>query len=78
MEYEWDSAKADSNLAKHGVDFPAAVDALDDPRVLVIVDGHYAEPRCRAIGLVKGAILSVAYTTRRGVPHHQRQEGEPP
>ncbi len=64
MEYEWDPAKADSNLAKHGVDFPAAIEALEDPRLLVIVDTQYGEPRGRAIGLVNGIHLSVAYTMR--------------
>ncbi|MBY0431995.1 MAG: BrnT family toxin [Rhodospirillales bacterium] len=67
MEYEWDSAKATSNLAKHGVDFPAATEALEDPGLLVIVDERYAEPRYRAIGVVNGVVLSVAYTMRGDV-----------
>ena len=64
MEYEWDPAKAASNLVKHGVDFPAAVEALEDPRLLVIVDTHYGEPRGRAIGRVNGVVLSIAFTMR--------------
>lgn len=67
MDFEWDTAKADSNLAKHGVDFPAAVDVFEDPRLLVIVDERYEEPRYRCIGAVNGVVLSVAYTMRGDV-----------
>jgi len=83
MEYEWDDAKAASNLVKHGVDFVDAVDALEDPRLLVIVDRHYDEDRFRAIGKVMGVTLSVAYTMRgdicriisaRRASRHERQQ----
>ena len=30
-EFEWDDAKAESNLAKHGVDFMDAMSVLLDP-----------------------------------------------
>ncbi len=30
-EFEWDNAKAESNLAKHGVDFMDAMSVLLDP-----------------------------------------------
>jgi uncharacterized DUF497 family protein len=33
MEFEWDLAKAASNLAKHGVDFPTATTVFDDPNI---------------------------------------------
>jgi uncharacterized protein len=64
MEFEWDATKADSNLVKHGMDFPAATEVFADPRVLVLVDRQHAELRYRAIGLVAGVVLSVAYTMR--------------
>jgi uncharacterized DUF497 family protein len=34
MQYEWDEAKAASNLQKHGVDFADAVGVFDDPFAL--------------------------------------------
>lgn len=36
--YEWDAAKADSNLRKHGVEFADAVAALEDPLALTVLD----------------------------------------
>ena len=35
---EWDSAKAESNLEKQGVDFADAAVALEDPHALTIRD----------------------------------------
>lgn len=67
MEYEWDPIKADANLVKHGLDFPAAVEAFEDPRLLVIVEDRYDEQRFRCIGLVRDVVLSVAYTMRGDV-----------
>jgi uncharacterized DUF497 family protein len=31
VDFEWDPAKADANLAKHGIDFAEAVEVLADP-----------------------------------------------
>jgi uncharacterized protein len=64
MEYEWDATKTDTNLVKHGIDFPAATEVFADPRLLILVDERYTEPRYRAIGLVADIVLSVAYTVR--------------
>ena len=38
MEIEYDAAKADANLAKHGVSFEEAASALLDPMALVVED----------------------------------------
>lgn len=67
MDFEWDNDKAESNLAKHGVDFVGAVGVFEDPALLVAVDGRHSEPRFRAVGLVNGLVLSVAYTMRGDV-----------
>lgn len=66
MDFEWDPAKADSNLAKHGIDFEDAIGAFDDPAVAIDPDprSHGGETRYRAIGSVEGRILSVCYTMR--------------
>jgi uncharacterized DUF497 family protein len=51
MEFEWDPAKATSNLAKHGVDFDDAIAVFNDPRALHVVDPRsYGETRYRAVG----------------------------
>jgi uncharacterized protein len=38
MEYQWDQAKAAANLKKHGVAFPDASLALEDPHALTMAD----------------------------------------
>jgi len=37
-EFEWDRAKAESNLRKHGVAFEAACGVFDDPFALDRID----------------------------------------
>lgn len=38
-DFEWDSAKAESNLEKHGVSFPEAATVFADPIALYLDDG---------------------------------------
>jgi uncharacterized DUF497 family protein len=38
VDYEWDAAKADSNLGKHKVDFADAVGVFDDLFALSLPD----------------------------------------
>lgn len=38
-DFEWDSAKAESNLEKHGVSFPEAATVFADPMALYLDDG---------------------------------------
>jgi len=65
MEFDWDPDKADSNLAKHGIDFSAAIQVFDDPKVLTRAGLRgYGEQRYQAIGMVKGSVLFVVYTMR--------------
>lgn len=66
MDYEWDRAKEALNLRKHGVDFAAAVAALEDPNRLEEIDTGHAggvEPT-RAIGIAHGTVLFVVTTLR--------------
>jgi len=43
-EFEWDDAKAEGNLRKHGVAFPEAMSVLADPLALTRFDeAHSAE-----------------------------------
>ena len=45
--YEWDDAKAASNLAKHGVSFEVAILAFNDPGAVRVIDSRrdYGEQR---------------------------------
>ena len=62
--FEWDDAKRQANLAKHGVDF-AAIDAFDWETALIDPDTRQAEPRWIATGFI-GSRLHVAVYTMRG------------
>ena len=66
MDFEWDPAKAVSNLTKHGIDFPSGSRVFDDPAVIIVPDNrdYGGEVRHRAIGAVDGSILVVYYTMR--------------
>lgn len=41
VQYEWDNGKAATNLRKHGVDFPDAIAALEDPNRIEEVDTRF-------------------------------------
>lgn len=65
-DFEWDDAKAHSNLARHRVSFEMARDALDDPLAVGWLDEseRYGEDRFVMLGLVDDRLLSVVYTMR--------------
>jgi hypothetical protein len=66
MNYQWDPAKAQANVKKHGVEFADAVGIFDDPDAITIEDLDSAgEQRFLSIGLdVLGRIVVIAYTYR--------------
>jgi uncharacterized protein len=65
MEFEWDPAKADSNLLKHGIDFAVAVEIFDDPNCQFRRDARpYGEERYQAVGLAQSRMLQVVFTIR--------------
>jgi Uncharacterized protein conserved in bacteria len=69
MHYEADAAKADANLAKHGVAFDEAATCLLDPMALVMEDDAQDEVRCVLVGTSeRGRVLTVVYTMRGDVP----------
>lgn len=66
MLFEWDEAKSQANLRKHGIDFRAAMLVFDDLAALTlpndVIDG---EQRWLTMGLVRGVqILVVVHTDR--------------
>jgi hypothetical protein len=65
-DFEWDDAKAASNLAKHKVSFEAARQAFRDVFAVEREDTteRHDELRFTLLGMVDGRILFVAYTMR--------------
>jgi uncharacterized DUF497 family protein len=66
MNYQWDPAKAEANVKKHGVEFADAVGVLADPTAITIEDPQAeGEQRFLSMGMdVLGHIIVVAYTYR--------------
>ena len=63
MDIEFDPAKDEANIAKHGVSLARAAD-LD---ILAFVDDtRFAEPRYRLYGLIDGEAHCLAATDRDG------------
>ena len=65
MPFEWDLAKQESNLAKHGVDFRRAIEIFDG-YVIETPDNRraYGEVRIRCLGEIGGRVYNVVYTWR--------------
>ena len=64
--YEWDEAKREANLVKHGVDFMDALEVFADPLRVERVNQRreYAEERREVVGMVRDQMLFVVYTLR--------------
>lgn len=64
FQFEWDQAKADANLRKHGVAFDLAATVFQDPGLLTVADLDHseAEERWSSIGRARnGQVLSLVY-----------------
>jgi hypothetical protein len=66
--YEWDEAKREANLKKHGLDFFAAHKVFESPNKLTIRIKVQPEERFLDVAVVeiKGALLTLVYTIRNG------------
>ncbi|TDA62985.1 BrnT family toxin [Sulfuricurvum sp. IAE1] len=58
LKFEWDSAKASSNLTKHGVSFEEAKTVFDDDFARLIPDPDHSEHEERFI------LLGMSYTLK--------------
>jgi len=67
MEFEWDENKRLENLAKHGIDFVAALLIFEDTNRKEFVDDrkNYGEKRIRSIGKVKNELIVSVISTDR-------------
>lgn len=64
MGFEWDRAKEDENVARHGLSFSRFA-GFDSQPTVVIDDRHaYGERRFRAIGRIEGLGHCLVYTIR--------------
>lgn len=63
MKFEWDEAKRQSNLQKHGIDFIGIEKVFEDETV-TILDGRfdYEEERFVTFGLLDGRVVAIAHT----------------
>ena len=69
MEFEWEAAKAASNLEKHGVSFAEAITVFGDPLEVTIPDPDHSLEEFRFVSMGRstaGRVLVVAYTEREG------------
>ena len=82
--FQWDDAKAISNVAAHGVTFESARRAFSGPLAIDWLDESedYGEGRYCLLGMVGERVLFVAYTMRseairiisaRGAEAHERR-----
>lgn len=64
VRFEWDRAKAESNIRKHGISFETAARVFSDPFILIEQDRlEGGEYRWQAMGSIGGfAVLVVAHT----------------
>ena len=66
-DFEWDSAKAESNLAKHGVTFEEGESAVLDERAVFVTDEAVsAEERFRVIGMSMLSRVLLVVLVERG------------
>ena len=64
ISFEFDSAKSESNRAKHGIDFVEAQGLWNDPMLLEIPAKTDDEPRYLVIGQIDGKHWSAVITYR--------------
>ncbi len=62
--FEFDTAKSESNRAKHGIDFVEAQSLWNDPMLLEIPAKTEDEPRYLVIGSIDGKHWSAVITYR--------------
>ena len=71
-EFEWDDAKAESNLSKHGVAFMDAMSVLLDPLAMTRFDEEHSDDEERWVSLgrtANGRLLLVIHTFSATGPH---------
>jgi uncharacterized protein len=66
LEFEWNTDKAEINLAKHGISFQEAAEIFLDPLCALGDDSEHGEARSYAIGYSYGQRLMFVVNVERG------------
>lgn len=69
LVFEWHTAKAERNLAKHGISFHDAATVFGDPRALTLADPDHSDDETRSLTLGRtgeGVVLMISHTDRDG------------
>ena len=63
MRFEWDEAKREGNLDKHGIDF-ADLEPLFQGETVILLDDRfdYGEYRFVTLGILNGIVMVVVHT----------------
>lgn len=74
MDFEWNNAKAATNLRKHGIDFAGATRVFRDPWRIEMLDRRetHGEDRWKTVGQIDGVLIAVIYTVRDKVSELSR------
>ena len=66
--FEWDEAKNQLNIEKHGISFEVAKEAFDDPWHIILADQDHLqdEKRYFCVGKVGDMVLTVRFVLRDG------------
>jgi uncharacterized DUF497 family protein len=68
MDFEWNEAKRELNLAKHGVDIFVAALIFEGQTITTEDKRHdYGEVRHKSVGMVDDVCYVVIHTNRNGV-----------
>lgn len=70
LKFDWDSAKAATNLRKHGVSFEEAATVFGDPLALTFPDPDHSRREARFVTIgqsLRECVLVVAHTDRKRV-----------
>ncbi len=64
-KFEYDVAKSQANLEKHGIDFETAKLLWSDARKAIGTTASFDEPRWMLVGVLDGKLWSAIFTQRR-------------
>jgi uncharacterized DUF497 family protein len=63
VRFEWDEAKRQSNIRKHGIDFIGTEEVFQGKTVTILDERlDYGEERFITLGLLKGRVVVIAHT----------------
>ena len=67
MNFEWDEAKRQVNIRKHGIDFINAETVFDGYTITIEDDRKdYFEQRFVTFGIMEGRVVAIVHTERGG------------